>query len=73
MQTDTITRDSQQTPSLELHQIGGGSCGLCAGLSGTRVVHSDELLQGRRELFIIHDGGVYRLLRTRNNKLMLQK
>lgn len=58
---------------MELQHIGNGSCGLCQGLKGTRVVQSDELLQGQRELFIVHDGMVYRLLRTRNNKLILQK
>jgi hemin uptake protein HemP len=40
---------------------------------GVRVVNSDELLQGARELLIIHQGQVYRLLRTRNDKLILQK
>jgi hemin uptake protein HemP len=46
---------------------------MCRGISGQRVVDSDELLQGQRELFIIHSGQVYRLLRTRNDKLILQK
>lgn len=58
---------------MQLQQIGGGSCGLCKGLAGARIVQSDELLQGQREMFIIHEGAVYRLLRTRNNKLILQK
>ncbi len=38
-----------------------------------RLVSSDELLQGQRELRIIHGQVVYRLLCTRNNKLILQK
>lgn len=36
-------------------------------------VRSGELLQGGRELRIVHDSEVYRLLVTRNNKLILQK
>jgi hemin uptake protein HemP len=48
-------------------------CAMCRGIAGMRVVHSDELLQGDREVFIIHAGQVYRLLRTRNDKLILQK
>lgn len=46
---------------------------MCRGMAGLRVVRSDELLQGQRELFILHEGQLYRLLRTRNDKLILQK
>lgn len=38
-----------------------------------RAVQSEELLQGGRELWIIHGSHVYRLIRTRNDKLILQK
>jgi hemin uptake protein HemP len=38
-----------------------------------RIVSSDELLQGQRELLIAHAGQIYRLLRTRNDKLILHK
>ena len=38
-----------------------------------RTVGSDELLRGDRELRIAHGDDVYRLLLTRNNKLILQK
>ena len=48
-------------------------CAVCQGLAGARVVHSDELLQGQRELRIVHAGQVYRLLRTKNDKLILHK
>lgn len=48
-------------------------CAMCKGMAAVRVVRSDDLLQGQRELFILHDGQVYRLLRTRNDKLILQK
>ncbi|MBC8872148.1 MAG: hemin uptake protein HemP [Planctomycetes bacterium] len=43
---------------------------------GTQDVHfvrSEELLKGQRELVIIHGDKAYRLLRTRNDKLILQK
>jgi hemin uptake protein HemP len=37
------------------------------------VVQSEELLHGQREVQIVHGTEVYRLLVTRNNKLILQK
>ena len=40
---------------------------------GPRVVSSDHLLRGARELFILHHGETYRLMETRNGKLILQK
>ncbi len=48
-------------------------CSVCRGMAGMRVVHSDDLLQGQRELLILHAGQIYRLMRTRNDKLILQK
>jgi hemin uptake protein HemP len=48
-------------------------CKLCPAISAHRVMNSEELLQGERELIIIHSGQMYRLLCTRNNKLILQK
>lgn len=36
-------------------------------------IDSAELLAGRREIQIVHAGETYRLLVTRNNKLILQK
>ncbi len=48
-------------------------CQVCRGIAGMRVVSSDELLQGQRELLIVHAGQLYRLLRTRKDKLILQK
>jgi hemin uptake protein HemP len=48
-------------------------CSMCKGMANVRAVRSDDLLQGQRELFILHGGQVYRLLRTRNDKLILQK
>ncbi|SFF32263.1 Hemin uptake protein HemP [Fontimonas thermophila] len=36
-------------------------------------VRSDELLRGSREIVIEHRGEEYRLLRTRNDRLILNK
>jgi hemin uptake protein HemP len=46
-----------------------------AGITSSQVptVRAGELLQGGREVRIVHNGEVYRLLVTRNNKLILQK
>ncbi|MCH2209987.1 MAG: hemin uptake protein HemP [Fuerstiella sp.] len=41
---------------------------------GTAVpIDSSTLLQGQRQVLIEHDGEIYRLVVTRNNKLLLQK
>ncbi len=40
---------------------------------GQRIVRSEELLQGERELVILHGSQIYRLIETRNGKLILQK
>jgi hemin uptake protein HemP len=41
--------------------------------SNVLSVRSEQLLRGARELQILHGGEIYRLLVTRNNKLILQK
>jgi hemin uptake protein HemP len=38
-----------------------------------RVVKSELLLRGSRQVFIKHRGEIYRLMQTRNRKLILQK
>ncbi len=38
-----------------------------------RVIPSEELLQGQREVIILHAGEEYRLSLTRNGKLILHK
>ncbi|MGO9113580.1 MAG: hemin uptake protein HemP [Thermoguttaceae bacterium] len=48
-------------------------CQVCKQMKEMRVVTADELLQGHREMLILHAGQVYRLMRTRNDKLILQK
>lgn len=40
---------------------------------GTRTIESAELFAGARTIEITHDGQTYRLLITKNNKLILQK
>ncbi len=45
----------------------------CQTLPEAATVRSGDLLKGRRELRISHAGEIYRLLVTRNNKLILQK
>ena len=37
------------------------------------IIEAATLLQGRQQVLIRHDGEAYRLVLTRNNKLMLQK
>lgn len=38
-----------------------------------RLLHSADLFEGRREILIEHAGQRYRLLITRNDRLILQK
>ena len=38
-----------------------------------RILRSDDLLSGRREVIIEHGTEIYRLRLTRNGKLILQK
>lgn len=40
---------------------------------GTVCIRSDELLKGRDEVVLVHDGQLYRLRRTRSGKLILTK
>ncbi|MBX3414393.1 MAG: hemin uptake protein HemP [Pirellulales bacterium] len=44
-----------------------------AAANSPRVLNSQDLLQGHREVLIEHAGERYRLLLTRNGKLLLQK
>jgi len=43
------------------------------GSFSPRVLRSEELFQGAREALILHADQVYRLLQTRNGKLILHK
>jgi len=38
-----------------------------------QIVRSEQLLHGKRELIILHGSQIYRLMETRNGKLILQK
>lgn len=52
------------------------TCGRTSEVDGSsrpRTIESAELLGGEREVQIVHAGETYRLLVTRNNKLILQK
>lgn len=37
------------------------------------VFNSDDLFQGKREIYIVHNGELYRLIITKSGKLLLQK
>lgn len=71
--SDSYRPPHAPAPTAAVCQHADDPCAMCRGMAGLRVVRSDELLQGQRELFIVHGGQIYRLLRTRNNKLILQK
>lgn len=58
--TSQVRRHGEPTPTPSLE------------IGGTRVA-SDVLMQGRREVVIVHDGSDYRLRVTSNNKLILTK
>lgn len=58
---NTMPDSSVQEPSVEREE------------SLPRIVNSSDLLDGKRELLIRHRGEIYRLLLTRNGKLILQK
>lgn len=58
--------DQEQKPQLHTAPQEHGE-----GESG--VFRSEELLAGRREIIILHNDDRYRLLVTRNGKLILQK
>ena len=47
-------------------------CRVCREMEA-RVVRSEDLMQGQRELLIVHGSNIYRLIRTKNDKLILQK
>lgn len=53
-------RDGEPTPTPSLETAG-------------TMIASDVLMQGRREVVIVHDGATYRLRVTSNNKLILTK
>jgi len=66
-------RDAPPRPLPRVGERANDLCAMCKGMAGVRVLRSDELLQGQREVFVLHGGQLYRLLRTRNDKLILQK
>lgn len=44
-----------------------------AGDACAAPIRSEDLLKGRHEVVLLHDGQVYRLRRTRSGKLILTK
>ena len=38
-----------------------------------KILRSEEIFEGRRQIFIAHGTEIYRLLHTKNGKLILQK
>jgi hemin uptake protein HemP len=60
-------------PGKKFCEAGEGWCRVCEKMSDIPVLRSEDLLQGHREVMILHGNEVYRLLCTRNNKLILQK
>jgi hemin uptake protein HemP len=65
--------DHAAAPGKNFCEAGPGWCRVCEKMSDIRVLRSEDLLQGQREALIIHGEQVYRLLCTRNGKLILQK
>lgn len=65
------TRAPDATPNHEA-PLPGSAPDLAQAASAPRI-RSDELLRGARELVIEHRGAEYRLLRTRNDRLILNK
>lgn len=62
--TDAFSQDSQQSAP-------DGASGPQA--DSTRVIRSEEIFAGERVVLIQHAGERYRLLITRNDRLILQK
>lgn len=60
----------------EPHECDGGrkpAIACSRAIEEIATIESKELLRGGREIHILHEDEVYRLLVTRNNKLILQK
>ncbi|MHB8866235.1 MAG: hemin uptake protein HemP [Pirellulaceae bacterium] len=73
LQNISATQHSLLRSADEPGTIEGEAYCLCRDRTHVRIVRSEDLLQGHRELMIVHGQEVYRLLCTRNNKLILQK
>lgn len=60
-------------PAAQPCEEGDLQCEVCKQMNEMNIVTAEELLRGHREMLILHAGQVYRLMRTRNDKLILQK
>lgn len=68
------TSDSQPGADRDATDAAGTEAAFSGfGRSPTPVVRSEDLLRGQREAIIVHGSETYRLICTRNNKLILQK
>jgi hemin uptake protein HemP len=76
------TFSTHGTPTIEINIMAESECSRQTGPDpgpppesrpARKTIPSDQLLQGSREVQIAHAGETYRLLVTRNNKLILQK
>ena len=63
----------EAAPMKKFCEAGEGWCRVCEKMSDVPILRSEDLLQGHREVLIVHGDQVYRLLCTRNGKLILQK
>ena len=50
-----------------------GNTPIDAANAGARIIESDAILKGDRTVEILHGGSTYRLIRTKNDKLILTK
>ncbi|MEZ6062664.1 MAG: hemin uptake protein HemP [Planctomycetaceae bacterium] len=72
LQEDSYIECTSMTPdprSQELHSTGQRP----DKPESQEIVLSEDLLRGRNQVLIRHGNDVYRLFRTKNNKLVLQK
>lgn len=69
------SRDADLSPrTTDASESRSGDSRTCeTDLTPGNVWSSQQLLGGQREAIIMHDGQAYRLLCTRNGKLILQK
>lgn len=66
-----INQESEKNASKEVLPISSSTTGDSG--AGTRMFLSEDLFAGSREILIQHGDEMYRLMITRNGKLLLQK
>ncbi len=69
-----LANPSRSFPMSDLHLPSAATQSTLSSRASSVVrVRSDDLLRGTREIVIEHRGEEYRLLRTRNDRLILNK